>query len=81
MIELDDSLRRTLFKSPSVATMLEDYESRLKEMFPGRFKKLKILAADRYDLVLSKLERNSPKVQGDVEYLRRPERRSRQCGR
>jgi len=69
MIELDDSLRRTLFKSPSVATMPEDYESRLKGMFPGRFKKLKILAADPYDLVLSKLERNSPKVQGDVEYL------------
>src|SRR6267154_5166364 len=53
----------------TVATMPEDYESRLKEMFPGRFKKLKILAADPYDLVLSKLERNSPKDQGDVEYL------------
>jgi hypothetical protein len=39
------------------------------EMFPGRFKKLKILAPDPYDLVLSKLERNSPKDQGDVEYL------------
>ena len=38
-------------------------------MFPGRFKKLKILAADPYDLVLSKLERNSPKDQGDAEYL------------
>jgi hypothetical protein len=53
----------------TVATMPEDYESRLKEMFPGRFKKLKILAADPYDLVLSKLERNSPKDQGDVEFL------------
>jgi len=49
--------------------MPEDYQSRLKEMFSGRFKKLKILAADPYDLVLSKLERNSPKDQGDVEYL------------
>jgi len=53
----------------TVATMPEDYESRLKEMFPGRRKKLKILAPDPYDLVLSKLERNSPKDQGDVEYL------------
>jgi Nucleotidyltransferase of unknown function (DUF6036) len=53
----------------TVATMPEDYESRLKEMFPGRFKKLKILALDPYDLALSKLERNSPKDQGDVEYL------------
>jgi hypothetical protein len=52
-----------------VATMPEDYETRLKEMFPGRFKKLTLLAPDPYDLVLSKLERNSPKDQGDVEYL------------
>ena len=40
-------------------------------MFPKRFKKLNILAPDPYDLVLSKLERNSPKDQGDVEYLAR----------
>jgi hypothetical protein len=53
----------------TVATMPEDYESRLKEMLPGRFKKLKILATDPYDLVPSKLKRNSPKDQGDVEYL------------
>jgi hypothetical protein len=53
----------------TVATVPEDYESRLKETFPGRFKKLKILAPDPYDLVLSKLERNSPEDQGDVEYL------------
>jgi hypothetical protein len=33
----------------TVATMPEDYESRLKEMFPGRFKKLKIFAPDPYD--------------------------------
>lgn len=53
----------------AVATMPEDYESRLREMFPGRFKKLKIFAPDPYDLALSKLERNSPKDQGDVEFL------------
>ncbi len=51
--------------------MPEEYESRLKGMLPRRFKKLKILAPDPYDLVLSKLERNSPKDQGDVEYLAR----------
>jgi len=55
----------------AVTTMPEDYESRLKEMFPGQFKKLKILAPDPYDLALSKLERNSPKDQGDVEYMAR----------
>jgi hypothetical protein len=53
----------------TVATMSEDYESRLIEMSSGRFKKLKIFAPDPFDLVLSKLERNSPKDQGDVEYL------------
>jgi hypothetical protein len=55
----------------AIATMPEDYESRLAEMFPGRFKKLKLFAPDPYDLALSKLERNSPKDQGDVEYLAR----------
>ena len=53
----------------TVAAMPEDYEARVKEMFPRRFKKLRLLAPDAYDLVLSKLERNSPKDQGDVEYL------------
>jgi Nucleotidyltransferase of unknown function (DUF6036) len=53
----------------TVASIAEDYEARLKEMFPARFKKLKILAPDPYDLVLSKLEPNSPKDQDDVEYL------------
>ncbi len=53
----------------TVAALPENYEDRLKDMFPKRFKKLTILAPDPYDLVLSKLERNSPKDQGDVEYL------------
>jgi hypothetical protein len=55
----------------AVTAIPENYESRLSEMFPGRFKKLKIMAPDPYDLALSKLERNSPKDQGDVEYLAR----------
>jgi hypothetical protein len=50
--------------------MPEDYESRLIEMFPGRCKKLKILAPDPYDLVLSKLERNSPKDHRSTEWGR-----------
>jgi hypothetical protein len=53
----------------TVVLMPEDYGARLKEMFPGRFRNLRMLGADPYDLVLSKLERNSPKDQGDVEYL------------
>jgi hypothetical protein len=53
----------------TVATMPENYQSRLTEMFHGRFQKLTIFAPDPYDLALSKLERNSPKDQADVEYL------------
>jgi hypothetical protein len=53
----------------TVAALPENYEDRLKEIFPGRFKKLTILAPDPSDLVLSKLERNSPKDQAEVEYL------------
>ena len=53
----------------TVATMPEEYETRLSEMYPGRFRKLKILATDPYDLALSKLERNSPKDQEDVAHL------------
>lgn len=53
----------------TISTMPEDYEFRLAEMFSRRFKKLKMFAPDPYDLALSKLERNSPKDQGDVEYL------------
>lgn len=50
-------------------TLPEDYEERLVEMFPGRFKNLRLYALDPYDLILSKLERNSTKDRDDVEYL------------
>ncbi len=53
----------------SVNTMPEDYEVRSIRMFPGRFKNLRLYAPDPYDLILSKLERNSPKDREDVEYL------------
>jgi hypothetical protein len=52
-----------------IATLPEDYEARLTEVFPGRFSNLKILVPDPYDLVLSKLERNTPKDREDVQYL------------
>ena len=53
----------------AVNIMPEDYETRLTELFPGRFKNLRIYVPDPYDLILSKLERNSPKDREDVEYL------------
>ena len=43
----------------AVATVSEDYESRLVEVFPGQFHKLRVLVLDSYDLALRKLERNA----------------------
>jgi hypothetical protein len=54
-----------------VTSLAENYEARLEDTFPGQFEKLRILALDPYDLVLSKLERNSPKDREDVKYLAR----------
>jgi len=54
-----------------VATVPEDYESRLVELFPGEFDKLRILVLDAYDLALSKLERNAEIDVEDVKHLAR----------
>jgi|ERR1700733_10545751 hypothetical protein len=54
-----------------VAPLPEDYESRLTEIFPGSFRKIRLLALDPYDIVLSKLERNSQRDRDDVKYLAR----------
>ena len=54
-----------------VAPLPEDYESRLTEIFPGAFKKLRLLALDPYDIALSKLERNTQRDRDDVKYLAR----------
>ena len=55
--------------SVGVAITPEDYEERLTEMYPGIFKKLRILALDPYDIVLTKIERNAQVDREDVEYL------------
>jgi uncharacterized nucleotidyltransferase DUF6036 len=59
------------FQHVAVNSTPENYEERLVEMFPGRFRKLQLYAPDPYDLILSKLERNSLKDRDDVEYLAR----------
>ncbi len=46
-----------------------DYETRLLDATPRGLKKLKIKVLDPYDLVLTKLERNSPRDREDVEAL------------
>ena len=53
----------------AVATVPEDYEGRLTEMFPGAYKHLRICALDPYDLALSKLERNIQRDRDDVKHL------------
>jgi hypothetical protein len=49
--------------------MPEEYEPPLKEMLPKQFKNLRLFAADPYDLILSKFERNSGKDRDDAAYL------------
>ena len=55
----------------AVNTLPENWEDRLVEMFAGQFTKLRLFAPDPYDLILSKLERNSSKDRDDVEYVAR----------
>ena len=52
-----------------VATIPEEYESRLIAILPGGFKHLRLLALDPYDLALSKIERNSQRDRDDVKHL------------
>ena len=49
-----------------VATLRQNYASRLTEIFAGRFARLRLLVLDRYDLALSKLERN---IDRDRDYV------------
>lgn len=55
----------------SVASVPDDYESRLTEMFRGQHKNLRLCALDPYDLALSKLERNIQRDRDDVKHLAR----------
>lgn len=52
-----------------VANVPENYEERLREMYVGVFRQLRICALDPYDLALSKLERNIQRDRDDVKYL------------
>lgn len=52
-----------------IATVPDNYEDRLIEMFPGELNYLKLFALDPYDLALSKLERNLEIDREDMVYL------------
>jgi hypothetical protein len=62
---------RVRVQRPAVEAMPDDYAERLTELFPGRFKNLRLFIPDPYDLVLSKLSRNEERDRQDVEYLAR----------
>jgi Nucleotidyltransferase of unknown function (DUF6036) len=54
-----------------VAHVPENYEDRLREIFPKTLKHLRLFAFDPYDLALSKLERNIQRDRDDVKHLAR----------
>jgi hypothetical protein len=58
----------------AVANLPEEYQARLLEMAPAKFKHLKLLVPDPYDCILSKLERNSAKDRDDADYLFRSQK-------
>jgi hypothetical protein len=53
----------------AVASVPENYEERMTELFPGRFRRLRLFVLDPYDLVLSKLSRNADRDREDVKHL------------
>lgn len=55
----------------AVASVPEDYEERLIEMYPQAFSYLRLFALDPYDLALSKLARNIERDRADVRFLAR----------
>jgi hypothetical protein len=56
------------FQRVGIADLPEEYESRLQEL-KLNLEKLKLWGLDPYDLLLSKVPRNSPKDQEDAKYL------------
>jgi hypothetical protein len=52
-----------------VAAPPENYQERMKELFPGRFKNIRLYVLDPYDLVLSKSSRNVERDREDVAFL------------
>lgn len=52
-----------------IADLPEDYDTRLKDAFPGRFPRLQIQALDVYDVILGKLTRNHRRDRDDVQAL------------
>jgi uncharacterized nucleotidyltransferase DUF6036 len=57
--------------STSIVTVPENYEDRLRTIFPAAYRRLEFFALEAHDITLSKLERNSARDREDVKYLGR----------
>ncbi len=55
----------------TVASVPENYETRLAELGPKTFQRIRLFALDPYDLALTKLERNLQRDRDDVKHLAR----------
>jgi hypothetical protein len=55
----------------TVASVQEDYQSRLIALHPGCWEHLRLFALEAHDLALTKLERNFERDRSDVEHLAR----------
>lgn len=53
----------------AVASVPQNYEERMAELFAGHFKNIRLFVLDPYDLVLSKISRNASRDREDVKYL------------
>ena len=66
----DLAMRHQLrFHRVSIAEYPEGYVSRLIDLTPKGFRRLRLKAFEVHDLVLAKLARNSPRDRADVEFL------------
>jgi hypothetical protein len=54
-----------------IATIPENYDERLTEIFAEEFQNIRLFALDPYDIALSKIERNIQRDRDDVKHLAR----------
>jgi hypothetical protein len=67
--ELSRKHRLTVERAGGVANLPASYRERLIDVFGGVFRHLRLFVLDPHDLALSKLSRNAPVDQADVEFL------------
>lgn len=67
--ELSTKHGLSVHRAGGVSNLPASYRERLTEVFAGCFGHLRLFVLDPYDLALSKLSRNNPVDQADVEFL------------